>query len=67
SNMCTWEQTTYACGHKSKLRRQAYSCAIYTRHIYGECVYSRQYDRVIPVIDYKDCPDCSRLFEFVNF
>ena len=65
--MCSWEQTVYACGHRSKVRRMAYSCTIYTRYIYGECAFSKQHDRVHRVISYDDCSDCSEVFEFVNF
>ncbi|KAK3334105.1 hypothetical protein B0T19DRAFT_440798 [Cercophora scortea] len=65
-NMCSWEQTLYACGHRGKLRRMKYSCTIYTRFIYGECRYDSRHDRVYDVISYDDCSDCRRLFEFVN-
>ncbi|KAK3681125.1 hypothetical protein B0T22DRAFT_445803 [Podospora appendiculata] len=65
-DMCSWEQTLYACGHRGKLRRMKYSCTIYTRFIYGECRYDSRHDRVYDVISYDDCSDCRRLFEFVN-
>ncbi|KAK4463882.1 hypothetical protein QBC42DRAFT_172616 [Cladorrhinum samala] len=65
--MCNWEQTVYACQHRSKPRRQAYSCTVYTRYIYGECKFDSRHDKVFKVISYDDCEDCRRLYEFVNF
>ena len=64
--MCNWEQTEYACRHRSKPRRMKYSCAIYTRYIYGECKFDPRRDRVFTVLSYDDCDECRSLFEFVN-
>ena len=66
-NMCSWEQTLYACGDRSSVRRVAYSCEIYTRFVYGECRFDKRRDRVNTVISYDDCnqQNC-RLYQFVN-
>ncbi|KAK3313382.1 hypothetical protein B0H66DRAFT_606646 [Apodospora peruviana] len=62
-----WEQTLYACGDRGKIRRAAYSCAIYTRFVYGECKFDRRRDQVNTVISYEDCnKENCRLYQFVN-
>ncbi|KAM7190882.1 hypothetical protein V8F33_009193 [Rhypophila sp. PSN 637] len=62
-----WEQTLYACGDRSSIRRVAYSCEIYTRFVYGECRFDKRRDRVNTVISYDDCnqQNC-RLYQYVN-
>lgn len=64
--MCSWEQTQFACGHYGKLKKQKYSCAIYTRFIYGECLFDKRRSRVTSIISFEDCKDCQDIFEFVN-
>ncbi|KAK3954554.1 hypothetical protein QBC32DRAFT_311909 [Pseudoneurospora amorphoporcata] len=66
--MCNWEQTKFeACKH-TETKRMAYSCAIYTRHTYGECRFDPKKSKVFTVISYGNCKECSEMFnKYVNF
>ncbi|KAK3400902.1 hypothetical protein B0T20DRAFT_451564 [Sordaria brevicollis] len=65
--MCNWEQTKFeACGH-FETKRMAYSCAIYTRHTYGECRFDPKKSKVFTVISYGNCKECAEMFnKYVN-
>ncbi|KAK3505405.1 hypothetical protein B0T13DRAFT_486017 [Neurospora crassa] len=67
ATMCNWEQTKFeACKH-TETKRMAYSCAIYTRHTYGECKFDPKKSKVFTVISYGYCKECSEMFnKYVN-
>ena len=65
--MCNWELIKYEKCGDTELKRMAYSCAIYTRHTYGECKYDPKKSKVFTVIGYGQCKRCKDLFtEYTN-
>ena len=58
--MCMWERTVYRCGHaEPRPKRMQYSCTIWTRHVYGQCLLG-DYSQINDVLDPNICPDCRR-------
>ena len=59
--MCMWERIVYRCGHaEPRPKRMQYSCTIWTRHVYGQCLLG-DYSQINDVLDPNNiCPDCRR-------
>lgn len=57
--MCLWERLVYRCGHAPhRPTRMQYSCEIWKRHVFGDCVYVEGRSLVSHVHHPNICPDC---------